>query len=152
MVRYSWWRESLGVIFMSPDFPHSIFDPLSCTRTQWIVNKFMIEHSLHSVLICDIHTPRFPLHCSRAAVCPCMLFRVHCHPHSEGCAGLFLTEFATLFKYQVPRYFWKCAKRSPRCHFKDNGQSYLFIFLCYMTIKSRFSFCNTYKVLELRKG
>jgi hypothetical protein len=85
MVRYSWWRQSLGVIFMAPNFPHSIFDPLSCTGTQWIIDKVIIEHSFHSVLICDIHTVRFTLDCSRAAVCPCTLFRVRCRPHSEGC-------------------------------------------------------------------
>ena len=88
MVRYSWWRQSLGVIFMAPNFPHTIFDPLSCTGTQWIVDKAMIEHSLHSVLVCDIHTARFPLDCSWAAVCPCTLFRVRCRPHSEGCDTL----------------------------------------------------------------
>ena len=73
---------------MAPNFSHSIFDPLSCTGTQWIVDRVMIEHYLHSVLICDIHTARFPLDCSRAAVCPCTLFRVRCRPHSEGCAQL----------------------------------------------------------------
>ena len=73
---------------MAPNLPHSIFDPLSCTGTQWIVDEVMIEHSLYSVLICDIHTARFPLDCSRAAVCPCMLFRVRRHPHSEGCEGV----------------------------------------------------------------
>ena len=86
MVRYSWWRQSLGVIFMAPHFPHSIFDPLSCTGTQWIVDKVMLEFYLHSVLICDIHTARFPLDYSRAAVCLCRLFRVRCRPHSEDCA------------------------------------------------------------------
>ena len=86
MVRYSWWRQSLGVIFMATNFLHSIFDPSSCTGTQWIVDKVMIEHSLHSVLICDTHTARFPLDCSQAAVSPCTLFRVRCRPHSEGCA------------------------------------------------------------------
>ena len=85
MVRYSWWRGSLGVIFMASYFTHGIFDPLSCTGTQWIVDKVMLEHSLHSVLICDIPTVRFQLDCSRAAVCPCTLFRVPCRPHSEGC-------------------------------------------------------------------
>ena len=69
MVTYSWWRQSLGGIFMAPDFPHSIFDPLSCTGTQWIDDNVLIEHSLHSLLICDIHTARFPLDCSRAAPC-----------------------------------------------------------------------------------
>ena len=43
------------MIFMAPNFPYSIFDPLSCTGIQWIVDKFLIEHSLHSVIICDIH-------------------------------------------------------------------------------------------------
>ena len=81
---------------MAPNFPHSIFDPLSCTGTQWIVDKVMIEHSLHSVLICDIHTVRFPLDCSRAAVCPCTLFRVRCRPHSEGC-GLVYEAFRGRF-------------------------------------------------------
>ena len=76
---------------MAPNFPHSIFDPLSCTGTQWMVDKVMTEHFLHSVLICDIHTSRFPLDCSRAAVCPCTLFRVCCRPHSEGCEGSNLT-------------------------------------------------------------
>ena len=46
---------------MAPNFPHSIFDPLSCTGTKWIVDKVMIKNSLHSVLVCDIHTARFPL-------------------------------------------------------------------------------------------
>ena len=86
MIRYSWWRGSLGVTFITPNFKHSIFDPLSCTGTQWVVDKVMIEHYPHSVLICDIHTVRFPLDCSRAVVCPCTPFRVRCRPHSEGCA------------------------------------------------------------------
>ena len=85
MVRYSCWRQSLGLILMAPNFQDNIFDPLSCTGTQWIFDKVMIEHSLHSVLICDIHTAIFPLDCSRAAVCPCTLFSVRCRPHSEGC-------------------------------------------------------------------
>ena len=71
---------------MASYFTHGIFDPLSCTGTQWIVDKVMLEHSLHSVLICDIPTVRFQLDCSRAAVCPCTVFRVRCRPHSEGCA------------------------------------------------------------------
>ena len=58
MLRYSWWRKSLGVIFIAPNFPRSIFDPLYCTGTQCVVDKVLIEHSLHSVLICDIHTVR----------------------------------------------------------------------------------------------
>ena len=70
---------------MASYFTHGIFDPLSCTGTQWIVDKVMLEHSLHSVLICDIPTVRFQLDCSRAAVCPCTVFRVRCRPHSEGC-------------------------------------------------------------------
>ena len=70
---------------MAPNFPHSLFDPLSRTGTQWIVDKVMIEHNLHSVLICDIHTAGFPLDCCRAAMCQCTLFRVCCRPHSEGC-------------------------------------------------------------------
>ena len=60
------------------------------------LHKVMIEHSLHSVFICDIHTVRFPLDCSRAGVCPCKLFRVRCRPHSEGCdcsIKLFLLSF-----------------------------------------------------------
>ena len=72
---------------MASYFTHGIFDPLSCTGTQWIVDKVMLEHSLHSVLICDIPTVRFQLDCSRAAVCPCTVFRVRCRPHSEGCEG-----------------------------------------------------------------
>ena len=71
---------------MAPNFLHSNFDPLSCTGTQWNVDKFMTEHSLHSVLICEIHTARIPLDCRRADVCPCTLFRVRCRPLSEGCA------------------------------------------------------------------
>ena len=70
---------------MASYFTDGIFDPLSCTGTQWIVDKVMLEHSLHSVLICDIPTVRFQLDCSRAAVCPCTVFRVRCRPHSEGC-------------------------------------------------------------------
>ena len=48
-------------------FPHSTIDPLSCTGPQWIIDDVLIEHSLNSVLICDIHTARFPFDCSRAA-------------------------------------------------------------------------------------
>ena len=70
---------------MTLTFPNSIFDPLSCTGTQLIVVKVLIEHSLNSVLICDIHAARFPLDFSQAAVCQCTLLRVRCHPHSEGC-------------------------------------------------------------------
>ena len=70
---------------MAPDFTHSIFDPLSCTGTQWIIDQFKIELSLHSVLICDIHTARFTLDYRPAAMCPCTLIRVPCRPHSEGC-------------------------------------------------------------------
>ena len=33
-VRYSWGGQSLGVMFMAPNFPHSIFNPLSCTGAQ----------------------------------------------------------------------------------------------------------------------
>ena len=94
-VRYSWGRQILRVIFMAPDFPHSICDPLSWTWTQWIVDIVIIEHSFHSILFCDIHTARFPLDCSRAAVCPCTLFRVRCRPHSEGCAGV--EEFTEIY-------------------------------------------------------
>ena len=70
---------------MATNFTHTILNPLSCTGTQLIVDKVMIEHSLHFVLICDIHTARFKSDCSLAAVCPCTLFRVRCSPHSEGC-------------------------------------------------------------------
>ena len=107
MVWYFWWRQSFGVISKAPNFPHSIFDPLSYTETQWIVDKVMIEHSLHSVLICDIHTGRFPLDCNRAAVCPCMLFRVRCRPHSEGCES-YLIHFLKSVKYKttvIYRYY-----------------------------------------------
>ena len=86
MVSHSWWRQSLRVIFMAPNFPHSVFDSLSCTETQWIVDKVMIEHSLHSLSNYNICTDIFPFDCSQAAVCPCPLFRVCCRPHSEGCA------------------------------------------------------------------
>ena len=85
MVRYSKWRQSLRVIFMAPNFTQIIFDPLSCTGTQWIVDKVMTEHYVHSVLICDNNNVRFPLDWSQATECPCTLFRVRCHPHSEGC-------------------------------------------------------------------
>ena len=43
MIRYSWWRGSLGVIFVAPNFTHIIFNPLSCTGTQWIEDKVMIN-------------------------------------------------------------------------------------------------------------
>ena len=33
----------IGVTFMAPNFKHSIFDPLSCTGTQWIGDKVMIN-------------------------------------------------------------------------------------------------------------
>jgi hypothetical protein len=49
---------------MAPNVPQSIFDPLSCTGTQWIVDKVLIEHSLQFVLSCDIHTARFLLDCN----------------------------------------------------------------------------------------
>ena len=91
MVSYWWWRQSLWVIFMAPKFPHSIFDPLFSTGTQWIVDKVIIEHYLHSVLICDINAARFPLECSQAAVCLYTLFRVRCLPHSEACVTLIIT-------------------------------------------------------------
>ena len=41
MIKYSWWRGSLGVIFMAPNFAHTIFDPLSCTGTKWIGDKLV---------------------------------------------------------------------------------------------------------------
>ena len=88
IVRYSWWRQSFEVIFKAPNFSHSVFDPLFCTETQWLVDKVMLEHYLHSVL-CDIHTAKFLLGCSRAAVCPCTLFRVCCLPHSEAVPPFF---------------------------------------------------------------
>ena len=44
----------------------------------------MIEHSLHSVLICDIHTARFPLDCSRAAEQLCV------HVRYSECAAVCL--------------------------------------------------------------
>ena len=53
---------------MAPYFTHSILDPVSCTKTQWLVAKDMIEHSLHSALIAYIHTARFPLDYSPACV------------------------------------------------------------------------------------
>ena len=56
---------------MALNFPHNIFDPLSCTRTQWIADKVMIEHSLHSVPICDIHTARYPLECVHVCYSEC---------------------------------------------------------------------------------
>ena len=68
MVRYSWWRRSLGMIFMAPNFTHGIFDPWSCTGTLWIRDKVLINTSLHSPHICDIQAPEFPLDCCRAAV------------------------------------------------------------------------------------
>ena len=71
----------IGVIFKALNFSHKFFDPLSCTETHWLVDKVMIEPSLPSVLICDIHTARFPLDSSQAEVCPCTLFRVCYCPH-----------------------------------------------------------------------
>ena len=32
---------------MAPNFTHSIFDPFSYTRTQWIGDKVMLNYSLH---------------------------------------------------------------------------------------------------------
>ena len=63
MVRYSSWGGSLGVIFMAPNFTHSIFDPLSCTGTQWIGDKVMINESLHSPHFPDILASYLPLDC-----------------------------------------------------------------------------------------
>ena len=101
---------------MAPDFPHSIFDPLSCTGTQWIVDKVMIKHSLHSVLICDIHTARFLLDCSQAAVCPCTLFRVCCRPHSEGCdyRNHRLIQYKNVFFFQQC-FGFLCNVEAPKC-------------------------------------
>ena len=31
------------MIFMTPNFTHGIFDPLSCTGTQWIGDEVMIK-------------------------------------------------------------------------------------------------------------
>ena len=94
---------------MSSYFTHGIFDPLCCTGTQWIVDKVMLEHSLHSVLICDIPTARFQLDCSQAAVCPCTVFRVPCRPHSEGCAWLPLNFGELDFKVQCVQFTIKSA-------------------------------------------
>ena len=47
MFRYSWWRRSLGTIFMALNFTHSIFDPLSFNGIQWIGDKVIINYSLH---------------------------------------------------------------------------------------------------------
>ena len=112
---------------MGPDFPHRIFDILSCTGAQWIVDKVMIEHPLHSVLICDIHTARFLLDCSPAAVCPCMLFRVRCRPHSEGCDGTSIVlVLVKIFTELSPRQIQSiscniclgvCLLLSPWCNF-----------------------------------
>ena len=63
---------------------HSL--PQAAPPGQHLPLHLLKSHSLHSVLICDIHTVRFPLDCNRAAACPCTLFRVRCCPHSEGCA------------------------------------------------------------------
>ena len=43
IVRYSWWRRSLWMIFMVQNFTHGIYDPLSCTGTQWPREKVMIN-------------------------------------------------------------------------------------------------------------
>ena len=85
MVRYSWWRGSLGVTFMAPNFTHSIFDTLSCTGTKWIGDKVMINPSLHSPHFPDILASIFPLDCCWVAVWACKIFRVRCRPHSEDC-------------------------------------------------------------------
>ena len=85
MVRNYWWRRSLGIIFMAPNFTHIIFGPLSCTGTQRIGYKVMINLSLHSPHFPDILASEFPLDCCRAAVWACTIFRVRCRPHSEGC-------------------------------------------------------------------
>ena len=66
MVKYSWWRRSFGMIFMAPNFTHSIFDPLSCTGTQWIGDKVMINWSLHSPHFPDILASEFSLGCWQA--------------------------------------------------------------------------------------
>ena len=82
MVSYSWWIQSLGMIFMAPISQKVSLILYLSLRPNGLL---MIEQSLHSVLICDIHTARFSLDCSQAAVCPCTPFRVHCRPHSDGC-------------------------------------------------------------------
>ena len=91
---------------MASYFTHGIVDPLSCTGTQWIVDKVMLEHSLHSVLICDIPTVRFQLDCSRAAVC------------NLASAGVFRKVRATMraitVKCTVVRALQKCIVQSSR--------------------------------------
>ena len=69
--------------------------------------KVMLEHSLHSVLIRDIPTVRFQLDCSRAAVCPCTVFRVRCRPHSEGCElSAHIEKYVSVMHDFFIKYFW----------------------------------------------
>ena len=42
------WR-SLGMVFMAPNFTHSIFDPWLCTETLWIRDKVCINTFLHTI-------------------------------------------------------------------------------------------------------
>ena len=116
IVKYSWWRRSLWVIVMASSFTHIIFDPFSFTWTQWVVDKVKIEHSLDSVLICDIHSVRFPIDCSQAAVYPYRLIRVRWRPHSEGCSCLIFLWLNILiwsFHYFQDQYFKKKKEASP---------------------------------------
>ena len=76
MVMYSWWRRSLGMIIMAPNFTHGIFDPWSCTGTLWIGDKVLINTSLHPPHICDIQAPDFPLDFCQAAVRACTVILV----------------------------------------------------------------------------
>ena len=54
MVKYSWWRMSLGMVFIDPNFRHSIFDPWSCPGTLWIGDKVLMSTFLHPPHFWDI--------------------------------------------------------------------------------------------------
>ena len=84
MVRYSWWRRSLGIIFMCPNCTHGIFDPWSCTWTLWIGDKVLFNTCLHSPHICDVPAPEFPLDCCQAAVRACTVILVRSRSRISG--------------------------------------------------------------------
>ena len=86
MARYSWWRGSLGVIFMAPNLTHNIFDPSSYTGTQCIGDKLISRTSwLHN------------LHCW-AAVWACTIILVYSRKRG---GGLWLFDICFMYSWKV---------------------------------------------------
>ena len=92
MVRYSWWRQSLGVIYMAPNYTLGIFDPWYCTGTIWVRDKALLNTSLHSPHICDIQATEISIRLLRSSCLSMyMLMLVRSHNRISGlCSGLCL--------------------------------------------------------------